>query len=262
MKKFLILSIICCLPFAEAFAQYQDNKPHPNIPKPKEKTKTKTKTKGGTVEVEKVTYPLLYEPKKHPWDGRSAIIKHDMLTVTSINWGILTGGDKAPQKNYFSLNMEFLKPIWCDRLVWGFALDAGIFTGANAAWYARTLHSDADSLWDLKASYGAGLGASIAYVLKNEENIAITLGPTATFRVMVPGGNIGAQNNTSEMTALLAYYAGLKGSLYLGKHLSVSLEFAKGLTSKFENDHADPVETVTPVNYDMFRIGVGYYTFW
>jgi hypothetical protein len=243
MKKYL-LAILCLSPYTYACAQ------------------TQTEKKKAPETEEKVIYPLLFEPKKEKWEDRSKIIHKDMYNITSVNYGMATGGDRAPLKRYYSLNNEFLKPIIKNRAVYGFAIDAGLFTGPNRNWYASSLNAPADSIYKLKNSVGLGLGVVFAAVLLSEEKIAVTLGPVATARLIFPVGNITARNSTSEIPAMIPFYAGLKAHAYIGKALTITLEYSKGLKRKFTNDEAGPPPTTIPVNYDMLRIGVGYYTFW
>jgi hypothetical protein len=204
---------------------------------------------------------LYKNAKKGSTFKRKKIIGGDTYYMRSGSYGLFTDKVNSPYPRVYMLDNTFNYPKINKHAVFATIAELGYATGANRPWFADLLDAPLSNVEQVGNGIVLGLGMSFSGVAVNRQKFALTAGPVIGLRAVVTASSALTGNDSID-PLMFQLYAGVKAEALIGRGLSISVAYQKGARTKETNNQSYPEPTSAPMNTNMIRFGIGYFTYW
>jgi hypothetical protein len=213
--------------------------------------KKKGEHAGSEVEMAKASYQAVAKTGKRHHHNLT-----DNYYSSGLGYGIGLGGDNAPYKSAFMLNVSDGIMLIHNKAVLDFSSSTGILLSPNKEWFAMALASPAVSAADISGGYSEVLTVGLSPVIINQKNIALTIGALAGVDFYFTGA--GSSYATASIASKITFCYGVKSTLYLGENVMIymQLQLNAANTADISSDY---IQSYTvPANYNILNMGISY----
>jgi hypothetical protein len=213
--------------------------------------KKKGERAGSEVEIAKASYQSVAKIGKR---------RHHNLTdnyySSGLGYGIGLGGDNAPYKSAFMLNVSDGIMLMHNKAVLDFNSSTGILLSPNREWFAMALAAPSVIATQISGGYSEVLSVGLAPVIVNQKNIALTVGALAGVDFYLPGSDYNYSAATIANKITFCY--GVKSNLYLGEYVMIYMQLQVNVANTAEVSSDYNLGYTVPANYNILNMGLSY----